>query len=344
MRKVFLYIILIVFIYFCVPIFLVNKFENKTAQTVKENIELANEVTTKGKKEKEEIKDYNYGNYEKIKLLHVANNKVEEINIDKYLLNVVSAEMPATYEQEALKAQAVVARTYTIHKIKNGGKHENADICDDSTCCQAWISKEDRLEKWEEDEREENWSKIEEAVNSTKGEIITYDGKPINAFFHASSGGITEMPIDVWGGSGYPYLQVVKTAGEEGYSQYSSKVELSREELLEKLKSEYADIKIDFEDKDAIKITEYTNSNRVRTIKFGNKNLSGVETRTLLGLKSTNFTIEQSDDKIKFSVIGYGHGVGMSQTGADALAKQGKDYKEIIKHFYTGVEIVKINE
>ena len=114
--------------------------------------------------------------------------------------------------------------------------------------------------------------------------------------------------------------------------------------MIEKIKTQYSDIKIDFNDKDAIKITEYTNSNRVKTIKFGNKNLSGVETRTLLGLKSTNFKVEQSNDKIKFSVIGYGHGVGMSQTGADALAKQGQDYKEIINHFYTGVEIVKINE
>ena len=182
----------------------------------------------------------------------------------------------------------------------------------------------------EKAEREENWDKIEEAVNTTKGEIITYDRKPINAFFHASSGGITEMPIDVWGGSGYPYLQVVETAGEEGYSQFSSEVELSKEELLEKLKSEYSDIKINFEDKDAIKITEYTNSNRVRTIKFGNKNLSGVETRSLLGLKSTNFTIEQSEDKIKFSVIGYGHGVGMSQYGANGMAKEKYTYDEEI--------------
>lgn len=343
MRKVFLYIILIVFIYFCIPIFFTNSFNKKTeetdsAQPIEEHNNQNQETKT------EESEKYNYGKYETIKLLHSKTDRVEEINIDEYLLNVVSAEMPATYDIEALKAQAVVARTYTIYKIKNGGKHDNADICDDSTCCQAWISKEDRLEKWAEDIREENWAKIEEAVNSTKGEIITYNGEPINAFFHASSGGITEMPIDVWGGSGYPYLQVVETSGEEGYSQYSSEVEFTNEELLEKLKNEYSDIEIDFEDEEAIKITEYTSSNRVRTIKFGNKNLSGVEIRSLLGLKSTNFTIEQSDNKIKFSVIGYGHGVGMSQTGADALAKQGSDYNQIIQHFYIGVEIVQINE
>lgn len=307
MRKIFLYIILIVFIYFCIPIFFTNSFDKKIEQTgsseVSENVE-------EKKEEKEDSKSedkYNYGKYSKIKLLHSKTEQIEEIDIDEYLLNVVSAEMPATYDMEALKAQAVVARTYTIYKIKNGGKHKEADICDDSTCCQAWISKEDRLEKWKEDVREENWKKIEEAVNSTKGEIITYEGEPINAFFHASSGGITEMPIDVWGGSGYPYLQVVETAGEEGYSQYSSEVEFTKKELLEKLKEKYSDIEIDFEKEESIKVTEYTNSKRVKTIKFGNKNLSGVEARTILGLKSTNFTVNQEGDKIKFSVIGYGH-------------------------------------
>ncbi len=342
MRRIFLYIILIVFICFCIPIFFTNEFDNETKQVE------STEVIGKSEEKKEEDakleEKYNYGKYSKIKLLHSKDNKIEEIDIDNYLLNVVSAEMPATYDIEAIKAQAVVARTYTIYKIENGSKHKDADICDDSTCCQAWISKEDRLNKWKEDVRQENWKKIEEAVNTTKGEIITYEGKIINAFFHASSGGITEMPIDVWGGSGYPYLQVVETAGEEGYSQYSSEVEFTKEELLNKLKEKYSDIEIDYGKEDSIKITEYTNSKRVKTIKFGNKNISGVEARTIFGLKSTNFTVNQEKDKIKFSVIGYGHGVGMSQTGADALAKTGSTYKQIIEHFYTGVEIVKINE
>lgn len=312
MRKIFLYIILIVFIYFCIPIFLTNSFNKKIEETG--SLEVSEKVNEKDeeKEEKNEDGKYNYGKYSTIKLLHSKTDEVEEINIDEYLLNVVSAEMPATYEMEALKAQAVVARTYTIYKIKNGGKHKDvgANICDDSTCCQAWISKEDRLSKWKEDVREENWAKIEEAVNSTKGDIIVYNGEPINAFFHASSGGITEMPIDVWGGSGYPYLQVVETAGEDGYSQYSSEAEFTKKKLLEKLKEKYSDIKIDFDKEDEIKITEYTSSNRVKTVKFGNKNLSGVETRTILGLRSTNFTITQDGDKIKFSVIGYGHRSG----------------------------------
>ena len=275
-------------------------------------------------------------------MLHKKTGEVEEVNIDDYLCNVVSAEMPADYEEEALKAQAVVARTYTIYKIENK-KHDNADICDDSSCCQAWISKEDRFARWEESKRESNWNKIQNAVNSTKGEIITYDNKPINAFFHSNSGGTTEIPVNVWGGTGYPYLQVVETAGEEGYAQYASEVELTNDEVLNKLKEKYPDIQIDFSNQEDIKILEYTDSNRVKTVKFGNHEISGVEARTIFGLKSTNFEIIKEDGKIKFSVKGYGHGVGMSQTGANTLAKEGKNYKDIINHFYANVEIKDVN-
>jgi stage II sporulation protein D len=275
-------------------------------------------------------------------LLHKKTEEVEEVDLEQYLYHVVSAEMPADFELEALKAQAVVARTYTLFKAQNK-KHENADICDESTCCQAWISKEDRLARWEEGKRESNWQKIEQCVQETRGKIVTYNKEPINAFFHSNSGGRTELPVNVWGGSDFPYLQVVETAGEEGYSQYASEVELSKEELLEKLKEKYADIQIDFAKDEEIKILEYTDSNRVKTVQFGNHQLSGVETRTLLGLKSTNFEISKEAEIIKFEVKGYGHGVGMSQTGADTLAKQGKNYEEIIHHFYANVEIQEIN-
>lgn len=286
--------------------------------------------------------NYEYKKYATIKLLHKKTGEVEEVNLDEYLYHVVSAEMPADFELEALKAQAVVARTYTIYKVLNK-KHENADICDDSTCCQAWVSKEDRLARWEEDKKESNWLKIEQCVNETKGKIITYQNEPINAFFHANSGGTTELPVNVWGGSNFPYLQVVETAGEEGYTQYASEIELSNEELIGKLKEKYEDIQIDFASQEDIKILEYTDSNRVKTIKFGNHNLSGVEARSLFGLRSTNFEITKETDKIKFTVKGYGHGVGMSQTGADNMAKQGNNYEQIIHHFYVGVEIKEIN-
>ena len=330
MKKILIYFILLIFICFSIPIIFTSNFSEKTSSKEVDNI-VANEI------------EYNYTQYGTVKLLHTDTNKIEELDIDEYLYGVVSAEMPASFEEEALKAQAVVARTYTIYKIiNNEDKHGDANICDDSTCCQAWISEKDRKEKWKEDEKDTNWSKILNAVNSTKGEIITYEGKPINAFFHSNSGGATEAPVEVWGGSGYPYLQSVSTSGEDAYSQYSSEVEITKEEFTEKIKEEHSDFKIDFDEKDCIKIEEYTDGNRVKKIKIGNLELSGVEVRNILGLRSANFKVIIEKEKIKFEVIGYGHGVGMSQTGADSLAKEGKTYEEIIHHYYTNVEIENI--
>ena len=333
LKKVFIYFFAFLFICFILPA-LLTKFEMSA------NIEAnSNEIQeNEAKKSKEE---YVYNKYGTIKLLHANTNEVEEVALDTYLCNVVSAEMPVDFEKEALKAQAIVARTYTIYKINNK-KHDNADICDDSTCCQAWISKEDRLARWA-DNKEEKWAKIEECVNETKGKIITYNNQPINAFFHSNSGGKTELPVYVWGGgTNMPYLQVVETSGEDGYTQYNSEVELANEEILEKLKTKYSDIQIDFNNEEDIKILEYTTSGRIKTIKFGNHQISGTEARSIFGLKSTNFQITKTEGKVKFTVIGYGHGVGMSQTGADSMAKNGSIAEDIIKHFYVGVEIKEV--
>lgn len=139
--------------------------------------------------------------------------------------------------------------------------------------------------------------------------------------------------------AGYPYLQTVETSGEDEYDQYSSEAEMSKDDFIVKMKEKYSDFTIDFEDSDSIKVLEHTAGGRIKTIKIGNHNLSGVEVRTLFSLKSANFEIEIINEKIKFKVKGYGHGVGMSQTGADSLAKQGYNCEQIIKHFYTGVEV-----
>lgn len=333
MKKFLIYLLVLICICFSIPIIFTKEFSKRTAEVITKNNNPKNE---NNKSES----TYDYKKYKTIKLLHKDNEKVEEVALDEYLYGVVSAEMPVSFEKEALKAQAVVARTYTIYKIvNNDGKHKNADICDDSTCCQAWISKEDRLSKWKEEERNSNWSKIEEAVNDTQGKIITYEGKPINAFFHSNSGGKTEAPINVWGGSGYPYLQSVSTSGEDAYSQYNSEAEFTKEEFEEKIKKEHSDFKIDYKKEDCIKVEEYTEGNRVKSVKIGNLDLSGVEVRNIFGLRSANFKIIMKNNKIRFEVLGYGHGVGMSQTGADSLAKEGKNYEDIIHHFYTDVEI-----
>lgn len=353
MKKVLVYFSVFIFVCFLLPAFLTKR-DVKTTANGEEKEEQENRVasgeynneeqsTNKENGESNIKENYQYKNYANIKLVHTKTNEVEEVPLDEYLCNVVSAEMPADFELEALKAQAIVARTYTIYKMKNR-KHNNGDICDDSNCCQAWISKDDRLAKWEESKRESNWKKIVQSVYDTKGKVITYQNKPINAFFHSNSGGTTELPVNVWGGgSNMPYLQAVETSGEEGYSQYSSEVIISEVELLNKLKEKYNDIQIDFTKEDDIKIIEFTDSGRVRTVKFGNHNISGVEARTLFKLKSTNFEIKKEGCNIKFTVKGYGHGVGMSQTGADSMAKEGKNCEDIIHHFYVGVEIKDFN-
>ena len=330
MKRLILYTFLFVLFCFLIPVVFTKKPQTKAIEIMTDE----NEDITFNKKG-------DYEGYSMVKLLHNTTGEVQEINIDEYLYGVVAAEMPATFEVEALKAQAIAARTYTIYRIKNGSKHENADICDDSNCCQAWISKEVRFEKWNDVDKESYWNKIVNAVDSTVGIIITYDGEPINAFFHSNSGGNTETVSNVWGGTDYPYLQSVETSGEEGYTQYSSSVVLSKEELLQKLQAIYPDIQLNFDEENTIQIIEYTDSGRVKTIKFGNISISGIEARTIFGLKSAKFSVELSD-MVTFNVIGNGHGVGLSQTGADAMAKTGATAEQILMHYYTGIKLEKI--
>lgn len=340
MKKILFYVIAL----FCI-VFLIPSICTKTkrqAQT-KDNIENVEETKSTENNDTSTYPKYNYSNFATIKLYHSKTGEIEELPTDEYLYGVVSAEMPVKYDIEALKAQAVVARTYTIYQITHSnGKHGDADICDNYACCQAWISKEDRFAKWEEKEAEDNWQKIVNAVDSTQGKVITYNGEVIDAFFHSNSGGITETASNVWGGQNYPYLQSVETSGEDEYSEYNSEVEISKEELINKIRKKHSEIEINYDEQDSIKIIELTESGRVKTIKLGNIEIAGTELRTLLGLKSTNFSFEIRDNSIIFFVKGYGHGVGMSQTGADSLAKQGINYEDIIKHFYYNVEIVDI--
>lgn len=334
MRRIIVYILCFVVLCFILPIIF-----TKRPQTVK----MSNPTLAEENQEKKEEKSepYMYKNYANVKLLHSKTGEVQELNMDEYLYGVVSAEMPANYEIEALKAQAIVARTYTAYKISKGSKHGDADICDDSKCCQAWISKESRFEKWNEADRENNWDKITTAVNETAGKIITYNGEPINAFFHSSSGGITETAANVWGGGDYPYLQSVETTGEDVYTQYASTVTLTKEEVLQKIQDTHPEVVIDWNTENPIQITEYTESGRVKTVQFGNVSMAGVEARTIFGLKSAKFSIEVSEN-VTFNVTGYGHGVGLSQTGADAMAKTGFTAEQIINHYYTDVKIENI--
>ena len=316
MKKTIFYLLILFFIVILFPLIATKR---------KEKIEnISEKITENQNKEenKEQFQEYDYKKFKTIELYLTKTNQIEEILLDEYLYGVVSAEIPVIYDLEALKAQAIAARTYTLYQIINkNGKHLNSDICDNYSCCQAWLSKEDRMSKWKQEEAESNWEKIENAVKSTQGAVITYNGKVIDAFFHSNSGGITETASNVWGGNNYPYLKSVEIPGEDEYSQYLSEEEFSKEELINKIKTKYPSIEINFDEENAIEIIENTESGRVKKIKFGNTIIAGTEARTLLGLKSTNFSYEITEGTIKFTVKGYGHGVGMSQTGANSLAK-----------------------
>lgn len=260
MKKIIIYAICVIGICFLIPIFFTVKFKLEEINSEPEVPELS-------------VEKYTYSDFGTVKLLHTKTGEIEEKPLDEYIAEVVSAEMPVSYEIEALKAQSVAARTYTIYKILSGKLHENADLCDSAICCQAWISKEERLAKWNEN-KQENWNKIVEAVNATIGEVVAYEGKVINAFFHANSGGMTENVSDVWGGRNLPYLEPVEVPGEDAYPQYASSVSFTKEEFIQKLKEKYSDILVNFNDTNWVEIKEYTPGKRVKTIRFGNKELS----------------------------------------------------------------------
>jgi len=263
--------------------------------------------------------------------------KLTQMHMEEYLVGVVAAEMPASYEMEALKAQAVAARTYTEYKKKHGGcsAHQGADICCDSTHCQAYITTEKMAENWGNDSAM-YIQKIVSAVNETCGEMIYYDNEEIQVFFHASAGGRTENSENVYPHA-LPYLVGVESEGEESSSHYYGEVELSRSDFIEKMKAFSPSIK--FDEQALFGHIMRFESGRVQSIEVGSEMFTGREIREIFSLNSTNFTAKEDDDNIMFSTIGFGHGVGMSQTGANAMAKEGSDYIEILTHYFTGVTV-----
>lgn len=273
----------------------------------------------------------------KIKLLLKDSKQVVELDLDEYLEGVLIGEMPVTYEENALKAQAVVARTYTLNKIINANeKHEfGADMCDDINCCQAYKTKEYALASWDDEEENEKWKKIEEAVKSTSEEVILYSGELIDAFFHANSGGKTENVKYLWSKTEIPYLVSVDGNESDVYQESKS---FTKDEFKNIINSEVPNYSGD----STIEIVDYTGSGRVYNLKIGGVNIEATTLRSLTGIKSTNFRVEESGDIITFYTVGYGHGVGMSQQGANQMAINGKNYKEIIAHYYRGTTVSKL--
>jgi stage II sporulation protein D len=288
---------------------------------------------------------------EKILVYDHLSKTVKNMDMEEYLKGVVAAEMPADFDLEALKAQAVAARTFAygrkIHEfVSKAGVHDDADICTDSTHCQAWKSKETKMKEWGIFNSARNWNKISRAVNETRGLILTYDGKVINALFHSNSGGRTENCEDVWEGVAVPYLRSVESNGEEAAKDFQAVVTIGINDFIGKIKDQYPKANLSSKNvPGSIKILEKSEGGRVKTLKIGDITMKGTDLRTLLGLRSTNFKIEKDGaDALKITTLGYGHGVGMSQWGANYLAKRGGTFEEILKYYYTGVEITSIKD
>ena len=267
-------------------------------------------------------------------------DKLQSLDMETYLIGVVRAEMPASFELEALKAQTVAARTYILHKIASGGSanHPQADACDDISCCQAYKSQEDAAADWG-DSAAEYEEKIRRAVAETDGECVLYDGAPLLAVFHSSSAGTTQDAQTVWSAQ-LPYLQSVETPeGEETVPGYRSTAAFPAGELREKLLSALPEAKLEGAPSNWFTNIQQQPNGTVSSLSVGGVEVGGNRLRTILDLRSACFTISFEGDTVTFSVTGYGHGVGMSQYGANVLAGKGMSYREILTWYYTGAEV-----
>ena len=265
--------------------------------------------------------------------------EVLEMDLGTYLVGVVRAEMPASFELEALKAQACAARTYTLYKLYYGSNHgETADICTDSTCCQAYIGEEQAFANWGGD-ADIYEQKIEQAVVGTDGQAILYEGAPILAVFHSSSAGLTRAAGEVWLND-MPYLQPVSSPEPgDAIPNYYSRVDFTAEDFQSKFQA--ANPEADFSGGISSWITdaESDEAGSVRTVRVGGVAVKGTQLRSVLGLRSACFTWETQDNTVSFFVTGFGHGVGLSQYGANQMAAEGADFREILTHYYTGVTV-----
>lgn len=274
-------------------------------------------------------------NAETFRMYLTEKDKIVNITARDYCIGVVSAEMAAEYELEALKAQSVVAYTYAKYKA-NLRKDEDYDITDTSKKDQAFLSVDETKERFGDNYQKYN-EKISSAVDSVLGQTITHNGKPILAACHSISGGKTESATDIWGGE-YPYLKPVESVGDVLNPKYLTEVTVSSEDMKKALHE--LDITADGDASKWLDNITRTDSGSVLKISACGKEIKGSELRTALGLRSSNFDVAYSDGNFKFTVRGYGHGVGMSQYGAQFMALQGSSYKDIIKWYYTDCEIV----
>ena len=298
---------------------------NVTNVNIQKSNKLSNNVeeNSTNKSNLAETKKENIKKNEITVTVYRNNGKIINLELEEYVLGVVGAEMPASFNIEALKAQAILARTYALKSIKNGKK------LTDTVSTQAYKDNSELQKLWKNDYTK-YYEKIKKAVNETKGKIILYNNEYIDAVYHSTSNGKTENSKNVWKNS-LPYLVSVDSSWDKNVKSYKKETIFEINEFCNILK-------LDVEEPITYEII-HNETGRVRQITINNKTFSGTEFRNLLKLRSADFEIEINDEKVKVTTYGYGHGVGMSQYGANEMAKQGYSYIQILKHYYTGVVI-----
>lgn len=268
------------------------------------------------------------------KVTALIGGEEEELSLDDYLIGVVAAEMPVNFNIEALKAQAVAARTYTLNKLE-----ESSDFVFTYND-QAYLSQIELENQWGTNNFAKNYNKIRNAVIETKGQVIKYEGDLIEAVFHSTSAGKTQSAEQVWG-ENIPYLSSVDSLDDINSPEYTHKTIFTQEEFINKIKENEPDFQNYTENIiSEIQIIDRSNAGYVNKIQVGNKILDGEQFRNYLNLESSNFYFFNVEGNIEILCKGYGHGVGLSQYGADFLAQKGYTYKEILEYYYTGIEIV----
>ncbi|MDR9756424.1 MAG: stage II sporulation protein D [Thermacetogeniaceae bacterium] len=272
--------------------------------------------------------------------LQISEKEIISLPLEQYLIGVVAAEMPVSFHEEALKAQAVAARTYSLLRMvreKEDDQHPDAHLCADPGHCQAWISNEEMRKRWGWNYRP-NYQKISSAVLATGGKVLTHEGQLIDPVYHSSCGGRgTEDAREVWGHE-VLYLKSVACTYDSPEKQKPVNTQMSLQELFTQLKISDQSIPV-AAGSDLMEIQERTGSGRVKRVKVGSQVFSGVELRKRLGLRSTDFKVVCTGEKVLFSTRGYGHAVGMCQYGANGLAQRGAKYDQILSHYYQGTEL-----
>ena len=302
--------------------------------------EIAKKITQKSEQKKDTYETVD-SKSPTITVYHCSKNTIEKMDIETFLYGVVASEMSSDFSEEALKAQAIAARTYIIYKMENNMTqgHNGADICTNSNHCQAYASYDELKNKKGDEWMKNSYPKIKQAVDDTKGHILTYDDKAILPLYFSTSGGKTENSEEVFSEQ-YPYLKSVSSPYEEQSPKYYTETKINKNDFVNLLKKNYSSISISIENLDkVVKILDRTAAGSVNNIQVGNKKITGRNMRTIFGLNSSNFDIGFNKDTVIFKVRGYGHGVGMSQWGAEGMAQKNYNYDEILLHYYTDTKI-----